>query len=237
MTREFMMIKTVSKGVLNKTYAYNRVNKPELIFRHKVRARVAAGAVRRYLRRYENLKILDFGSAEGLALTELNKLLPNNQIDGVEYSGELINCAPMLPDNIKIVQGDVSNLHPAFKKQNYDVVCALALLEHLPGPVKAVREAASCLKAGGLFIATCPSPFWEDVSIKLGFLDDEQHATKMTKNKLIGVVERGGLEVLNCQRFMWAPVSFLPYLKLNISPSNSLTIDNKIRKLGILNWW
>lgn len=223
------------KGILEQSYAIGRQKKPELIFRFKVRARVVADAVQHYLDKLKQINILDFGSAEGLTLLELNSLLPNSTFTGIEYSKELIQLAPKLPSNIKLIQGDVTNLSHEIKKHVYGVVSALALLEHLSNPIEAVKEATTVLRPGGLFIATCPNPFWDNVSTWLGLLPDKQHAVDMNKVKLIEMVKKAGLKVITYKRFMWAPFSVLPYLKINISPSLSLKLDRIVRALKIFN--
>jgi SAM-dependent methyltransferase len=225
-----------SKGILNQPYAFDRINKPELIYRYKVRARIVSDAAKRYLGEKSNLKILDFGSAEGLTLLELNELLPNSSFLGIEYSEELIQCAPKLPENIRIIYGDVCCLGKNVKNESYDVVSALAILEHLPNPLKAVSEAVNILQPGGLFIATCPNPLWDDISTTLGLLQDDQHETDFDKKGLINIIGSAGLEFLAFDRFMWAPISVLPYMKIPISPLLSLKLDRIIRSLKLFNF-
>jgi 2-polyprenyl-3-methyl-5-hydroxy-6-metoxy-1,4-benzoquinol methylase len=225
-----------SKGVLDRTYAEERQEELEFVFRYKVRAKVVENAVRCYLAKAEDLNILDFGVAEGLTLKELDQLLPGNNFIGIEYSAELIEQAPELPNNIKIVQGDVTRLDADIKGQSFDVVVALALLEHLLKPVEAVREAASVLRPGGIFVATSPHPFWDKVSTRLGLLKDHQHEIEMSNERFMSFAKDAGLEILTYERFMWAPLSVLPYLKIKISPLFSLKFDRWLAKLIIFNW-
>ena len=225
-----------SKGILPQSYADERIKNSELIFRYKVRARVVLNAAKQHLGKIEDLKILDFGSAEGVTLLELNTLLPNSNFLGIEYSEELIKRAPPLPGNVMLIQGDVCCLDRNIINESYDLVSALALLEHLPNPFEAVKEAVSVLRSGGIFIATCPNPFWDDISTSLGLLRDEQHEVKFDKKGLKNIVESAGLEIISFERFMWAPISILPYLKVPVSPSISLILDRIIRSFHIFNF-
>ena len=226
----------ISRGILDKTYAEDRQKKPQLVFRYKVRARIVANAAKRYLATSKPLYVLDFGSAEGLTLLELSSLLPFGTYIGVEYSGELLKCIPELLPNIRIIKGDVTDLPEGIKGESYDIVSALALLEHLSHPLKAVQEAASVLRPGGIFIATCPNPFWDTVSAHLGLLQGEHHETEMNRERMIYVVEKAGMEVLAYELFMWAPIGVLPYMKLPIPPLFSLTLDRIIRSVKIFDW-
>jgi len=226
----------MSKGVLDKRYAIERLQKPELIFRYKTRARFVSNTIKEYLNRTSGLAVLDFGAAEGLTLAELDNLIPKSEFTGIEYSSELIDTAPELPKNVALVQGDVMNLSADIKEKKYDAVCALALLEHLPDPLKSIQQAADVLKPGGLFIATSPNPFWDDISTRLGLLREDQHETDMDKKLMKKIVEEAGLEILRFQRFMWTPVSFLPYMHIKVNAGFSLSVDRLVEKVVIFNW-
>lgn len=184
----------------------------------------------------DGLNILDFGAAEGLTLLELDRLLPGNRICGIEYSGELIEKAPKLPGNIKLLKGDVTRLSDEVKRQSYDVVVALALLEHLKNPIDCLREAKSVMNTGGLLIATSPNPFWDDVSTRLGLLKGGQHETDMSRRIMIEIASKAGFEIVGFERFMWAPVSVLPYLGIRLSPRMSLRIDRLVNRLHVFNF-
>jgi len=226
----------ISKGVLDVKYANERLKKPELKFRYKVRALISAQAVHKYIKKSKGLNILDFGAAEGLTILELDKLIPESKIIGIEYSQDLINEAPTLPDNVVLEKGDVTNLNNNLKKANFDIVCALALLEHIPDPVKCIEQAKFALKKGGIFVATSPNPLWDKIASISGLLREDQHEIDMTKARMKKLPELAGLEVVYYGRFMWTPIAFLPYLNINVSPSFALKIDKFVRRLKIFNF-
>ena len=224
------------KGVLQEAYAAERQRKPELAFRYKVRARIVADAAMRYLNSSGPLRLLDFGSGEGLTLLELNALLNLERGLGIEYSEGLLQWAPPLPEKVDLIQGNVMDLPEHIEDASYDIVSALALLEHLPHPEHAVTEAARVLRPGGIFVATCPSPFWDTVSTRLGLLKADQHEVEMDEERLVHAVQQAGLEVLAFQRFMWAPVGVLPYMRVPVSPGFSLEVDRLVEKLKVFSW-
>lgn len=222
-----------SKGILDTQYAVERKQKPELIFRYKTRARFVANCALKYLGRGQGLDILDLGAAEGLTMSEMDRLMPGSTIDGVEFSPELLERAEQMPSNLTLTAGDVTALPAEIKSKQYDIVSALALLEHLSNPIEAVCEAAEVLKPGGVFIASSPNPFWDDVSTKLGLLRDEQHETDMTEEMMIGLVHKAGLTSIRFERFMWSPVSILPYLHVPVPPGLSLSVDAAVQRLRV----
>ena len=223
------------KGVLDQEYAYERKRKKEYIFRYKVRAAWVKKCIENYAQKNKALQILDFGSAEGLTLLELNKYFPDCYFTGIEYSRDLMDMAPNLPLNVKLVQGDITKLKENIRKIKYDVIIALAVLEHLEEPDKALREAFSVLKPGGLFLATAPNPVWDHLATRLNLLNDH-HQVSLTKALLHQLITDAGLIYLDFKRFMWAPVSVLPYFNVNISPHTSLKIDEYMGDLKFMNW-
>ncbi|MFC1462523.1 class I SAM-dependent methyltransferase [Verrucomicrobiota bacterium] len=225
-----------SDGVLDRTYARDRATKPVLRFRLAVRARVVADAIGRHPPGGGRLRVLDMGCAEGRTAAEICRLLPGSSVDGIEYSRELVDAAAGLPDSVTVRLGDITALPDDVAAESYEVVSALAVLEHLPSPVLAAREAWKALKPGGLFVATSPSPCWSRLAGKLRLLNDEAHVLSVDKAALLRVVKEAGLEPLEYRRFMWAPVAFLPYLRILPCAAAALRIDRMVEALWILNW-
>lgn len=221
------------RGVLDRRYAGDRKNRPELIFRLGTRARLVSHAVRVYMRDPSGLKVLDMGAAEGRTLIELDRLLPGNDLVGIEYSRELVEAADQLPQNIVLIQGDVTRLPDDIGSGSVDTVTALAVLEHLASPTAAVAEATRVLRPGGLFVASSPSPAWSHASSRLGLLKEDSHECEITSESMVRMVRDAGLNLLESLRFMWAPVSFLPYLRIPISPEFALRTDRIIHRLRI----
>ena len=230
------MYQHTPEGVLDETYASDRTTKPEMLWRLATRAKVVADAARLHLRCRRALRVLDMGCAEGRTLVEMSRLLPGSTFDGIEYSKDLLDVAGVLPDCIRLWQGDITALPTCISAESYDIVSALAVLEHLSAPVSAIKEAERILKPGGIFVATSPSPAWDHFSVKLGLLKSDAHVSDVNKGFLMRVARQAGLEPLEYRRFMWAPVAFLPYLHIRISPPLALGIDRIIAAVRFLNW-
>lgn len=224
-------------GVMDATYASERLRKPHLRFRFQTRALLAVQAFRRFGNAAPAPAVTDFGAADGLTLIEIRRLLGGQGgFLGIEYARDLVRSAPPLPPNVRLVEGDVTRLPADIAPESQDIVTALALLEHLPSPLLAVAEAARILKPGGLFVASCPVPQWDAISTRLGLLKGEHHEIHPDRATLTTLIQRAGLEFLEYRRFMFAPVSFLPYLKLPVPPGPALTLDRMVWALPLTGW-
>jgi|GEM_PF-690967 SAM-dependent methyltransferase len=226
----------VPSGVMDQGYIDERSRKPQLIFRYKLRALMVHGAAERFLKQTRELKLLDLGAAEGRTALEIDRLLPGGMIHGVEYATNIIAKNVSFPPNVKIFQGDVTALASDLEEGSYDIVSALALLEHLSNPVAAISEAHRMLRPGGIFVATCPNPFWDDVADKLGLLKGEHHECEMDRRSMIASVEQGGFEFVSFEPFMCAATGLLPYFRLGLEPSTAMKFDGLLRSLRVFNW-
>lgn len=219
-----------SAGVMGADYADGRITKPHLKFRLKVRAEVALGGYQKFHPKQNPNKVLSLGAAEGATLLYLNDLIGGQgQLDGIELSDELLGAAPPMPSNVSLIKGNVMDLPEDLEEGSYDLVIALAVLEHLSDPLMCVREAYRMLRPGGVFVATCPHPFWDDVAGKFGLVKDEHHESAVNLERMQAFCRGAGFSKVSGDPFMWVVTGFLPYLGINLNPTLSLRIDSLIR--------
>ena len=220
-------------GVMNNEYAKNRGKRAELVFRYKCRAAIAAEAVRAHFQNTSELNILDLGSADGRAMLELRSLLNPRSLTGVELSGDIPSLIPETIEDTKIIKGDITDLPPQVMSGSFDVVTALAVLEHLPNPLSTIEQVRKVLSPHGLFIATCPVPFWDKISTSAGLLKDSHHEDHLGESALRSLAVNAGLTVESFNRFMWAPIAVIPYLRIPVPVKASLRIDALLRKIPL----
>lgn len=217
-------------GVMTADYAEGRVGKPHLNYRYRVRARVAVDAFRRFHPHQRDVHALEMGAADGRTLLRIRELLGGEgEFTGIEFAQELLDSAPPLPENTRLIQGDVMDLPGELEEGTYDLVTILAVLEHLPDPAAAVGEAYRMLKPGGVLVATCPNPFWDDIAEVVGLASDH-HEVEVDEQVMTGLARDAGFSPIEYVPFMWVCTGALPYVGVSLNPRTSLQIDNLVRK-------
>ncbi|MFW6050961.1 MAG: class I SAM-dependent methyltransferase [Myxococcota bacterium] len=218
-------------GVMDASYAEGRIRAAHLRWRYQVRAAFAVGAFRERAGAVGRPRVLDLGAAEGLTLLAMRERLGPGRYDGVELSDELLGAAPSLPDDVHLWRGDVAALPAEVAAGTYDLCTALAVLEHLPDPLACLKEAHRALRPGGVVVASCPHPVWDEVAGRLGLVADEHHESHMNARRMASLAEQAGFVDVVCRPFMWAPVGVLPYARVWIDPERALAVDARVRRL------
>ena len=220
-------------GVMDEQYAKDRQTSLALQFRYQVRAQLAVNHLHARLGEQASYRVLDLGCAEARTLLLMRELLGGmGEYHGVEMSDKLLAMHPTLPCNVQLINGNASDLPPEIPDRHYDLCTALALLEHLPVPEEAAREAFRILRPGGVFVATCPNPFWDLVADKLNLVDEARHQIEMDARRMENTLLMAGFGRIEYRRFMLAPVGALPYAHIRVPPKLSLKLDAWINKLG-----
>jgi len=195
------------KGAMNKQYNIDRKTKIAPKYRLKRRTREVIKAIKRHLSQPK--KILDIGTADGLMLGQIKKTFPKSECIGLEYSEELINACN--DKNIKIIQGDAQSL--PFKNNEFDIITATAVIEHLEKPVQMIKESYRCLKPEGILIITTPVPLFEKLAQKIGHLKDGYHQKTFNLVELKNYLEKTNFEISEQKKFMLSPVGY-PFIWL-----------------------
>jgi SAM-dependent methyltransferase len=132
-----------------------------------------------------DLHILDAGCGTGLMLHELK---PLGTAEGVDISDEALQfCRKRGLENVR--NADLLDL--PFPAEQFDVVTALDVLEHLDDDTGALREFRRVLKPGGRAFIFAPAHRW------LWSLQDEvsHHKRRYVARTLRDAVTKAGLEI------------------------------------------
>jgi SAM-dependent methyltransferase len=222
------MSESAESGVLGAGYASDRARRKHVAFRALARARLAVEVFEERHARVEPVHVLDLGAAEGLTLAEMRRLLGGRgDTLGVEASEPLVRLA--VP-GVELVMDPP----PRVPAGHFHLCTALAVLEHLPSPERAVRAAFRSLRPGGVFVASCPHPGWEAVATRLGLFADDSHQQQLSLGALSRLLAAEGFERVETRRFMFAPVAFLPYLGLGVGSRFASRVDARVRASGLL---
>jgi ubiquinone/menaquinone biosynthesis C-methylase UbiE len=126
----------------------------------------------RFLRRVSELaasqhprRILEVGCGEGFVLATLAARLPGSRLAGLELDEAALGEARRRCPGATLVRGDACAL--PFRAESFDLVVCLEVLEHLPDPVRALRELRRVTRAGCL-LSVPHEPFFRLANLLRG---------------------------------------------------------------------
>jgi len=93
--------------------------------------------------------VLDIGCGAGFLTNPLAK--HGHKVTGIDLSASSLEAARQndVTQSVNYIQADAYDL--PFKKAEFDIVCAMDVLEHVEAPDRLVAEASRVLRPGGLF--------------------------------------------------------------------------------------
>ncbi len=160
-------------------------------------------------KRYSNISkfiskndiVLDLGCGSG----ELKKHLKSKtQYYGLDSEKQWNGS----PDHLFKVQVG-GNLPKAIEKKKFNVVTALALIEHLKKPVTLFDDASKVLGKGGRFMLTTPHPLGRkahDLGASIGVFSNharDEHETFLDRKGLENLANQAGFKLVAYKRFLF----------------------------------
>jgi len=225
--------KIAHAGSMDIEYAKKRETKKSLKYRLWRRTYEVLAAIENFASKPPK-KIIDLGAADGRMLDLIHRQYPQACCVGVEYNQDLVNFGKTKFPDLKLIQGDMQSLD--FPDDSFDVAIATAVIEHVPDPAKAMREAKRVLNGGGIIVLTAPDPFWEHIATTVGHLKDDQHNEVMNLAQLSDLARKSDFTVLKTQKFMLSPIG-IPFeffvekwmrrLHLDFMMANQLLVARK----------
>ncbi|MBX3191372.1 MAG: methyltransferase domain-containing protein [Labilithrix sp.] len=167
-------------------------------FWFRSRNRLIAWAIRRYFPRPR--RIFEIGCGTGFVLSHLERSFSDAELSGGEAYPEALAFAATRLRRARLYQLDVRAL--PFEDE-FDVVGAFDVLEHVPEDETALAEMRRVTRATGGVVLTVPQHPW------LWSRSDESahHVRRYTRADLVAKVQRAGFDVVRCSSFV---TSLLP---------------------------
>lgn len=148
---------------------------------------------------------LEIGCGTGVVLQSIHAALPELAVSGSELFAEgLAFARARLPD-VKLMQMDATRIH---FKEEYDVVGAFDVLEHIDDDIRVLAEIHRTLTSGGGVILTVPQHPW------LWSHQDElaHHVRRYRRGELEDKLRRCGFAIVHSTSFI---TLLLPLLALS----------------------
>ena len=185
--------------------AYMNSQEPDHDSQYPMRVRSFLSALRKHATHLppKGSRVLDIGTAGGAFLEAAEKF--GFQAFGLEPSADLVQRGQKR--GLQIQQGTIEK--HTFAPHSFDMVCLWDVIEHLPDPLNALREAKKLLKPDGVLLINFPDigtwqakmagdRFWWIISV---------HLHHFTRSSLARLCERAGFKVFRATRY-WQILEF-----------------------------
>lgn len=164
----------------------------------------------------ENSKVLDVGCNNG----RLREFLKNPIYYGVDFDKDMVKN--LVKNGIKAKSVDLNKQEIPFKKEKFDFVLLLDILEHVADPKKLLVESKTRLKENGMIIITMPNDY--HLLNKLRFLMNKP----LTEDPFAPFGHLHFFSIKDGERFL-EKCGFLIIKKIYISPTKPSFLPQKIK--------
>ncbi|MGQ9512507.1 class I SAM-dependent methyltransferase [Thermodesulfitimonas sp.] len=159
---------------------------------------------------------------------------------GTDLSGEAIARARQAfgdRPNFRFIPMDAMNLE--FPDYSFDIVLAKEVIEHLPEPQKAIKEAFRVLRPGGLFVVTSPNrdSLHLRVNGMLGYPDFKccfDHIREFTFYEAVDMLTKEGFIIKETRGLFLQPYWGIPGIDMYVRhlTDNDPQMVEMLRELG-----
>lgn len=147
-------------------------------------------------------RVLDMGCGTGA----LAAVVSPQQYLGVDMDTETVHLARRRhPEHTFLT---LDEFHDGRPLPSFDVIVALAVIEHVPDPGPWLARLAACLNPGGQFVLTTPHPAWRrvhDLGAAVGLFSREaaeEHHALLDEPILSELAADAGLDLIHSRRFL-----------------------------------
>ncbi len=151
--------------------------------------------------------VLDVGCGEGVLVHSWAQRLPNRRIVGIDLEEDSIQAgwARRQAPNLEYRTMRAENL--PFAENEFDIACAIEVLEHVPDPEHTLAEMARCAE-NRLLVSVPREPLWRMLNMARGaYLSDlgntPGHLNHWSKRSFVALLSRYGTVVEARSPFPW----------------------------------
>jgi ubiquinone/menaquinone biosynthesis C-methylase UbiE len=186
-------------------------------------------------------RVLDVGMGPGVLVEPVVKR--GGTFDGVDLSPAMVREARERYghiEGVKFREGNVESIDAP--DQSYDQVLAIAVIEYLKSPDRALAEIARVLKPGGIAVVTVPKPWHIDrvtisamapfralARVLVGAGADKLPRLRLHPNELDAAALRAGLKYQGGAQYHFTP---LPYPLTRFAPGLTMRLNAPFERLG-----
>ena len=171
-------------------------------FWFRSRNRLIVWALEKYFPGAESL--LEVGCGTGVVLMAIDRELPALRLVGADLSAEALGIARQRV-TAEFVQFDATEI--PFRAE-FDVACALDVLEHVDDDQTALKELAAAVRPGGGVLVTVPQYQW----LWSAADDYGRHRRRYTKDEIEGRIRSAGLTIARSTGWVF---TLLPVMTLS----------------------
>jgi SAM-dependent methyltransferase len=139
--------------------------------------------------------LLEIGCGTGFVLAGIAAAIPGLRLVGSDLHHEALNYAKARLAGVTLLQMDAGNIP---YREEFDVICAFDVLEHIPHDEAALKQIHQALKRdGGLMITVPQHPWlWSRVD------DDALHLRRYTRQELFRKLIESGFRIIMATSFL-----------------------------------
>lgn len=139
--------------------------------------------------------LLEIGCGTGFVLAGIATAIPSLRLVGSDLHHEALNYAKARLPGVTLLQMDAGNIP---YREEFDVICAFDVLEHISDDIVALKQIHQALKRGGGLMITVPHHPW----LWCRADDDAQHLRRYTRHDLFRKLLESGFRIIMSTSFL-----------------------------------
>ena len=175
------------------------------------RTQMLLSAIDSYAHPVNDLRVVDFGCADGAMLAAVAAHLGERFSSGFGLDVFRAGIPTGITDNrIEFIAADLFKHYPfPIPGASFDIVIASAFFKHHPEPIKFLREVARVLKPGGLVVLMDPRPFVVRIGCQIGRFNPKYNPNIWSLNTINCFLQQNSLnlKVNSFNRYWIAPTA------------------------------